>query len=156
MREIDYDSDDKQEFYAFSTALIGSRVVTIKRGYGSALILEFSNDPGVSVADAYVMSIMIEWSWRIEGRKSILCGSWSDEQKWRRPFALLRKSTVMDVTLFGRLSEIEIKMVNGLRILSFMTAGGDPAWTIFRKSHDAMGWMSFRRGKLHVESKSQP
>lgn len=77
---------------------------------------------------------MIEWSWRIEDENSILCGSWSDEEKWDEVFSSLIGRTVKELSLFGRLPELSIALSGGIYVSSFMTAEGQPAWTIFDRT----------------------
>jgi len=148
------------EFSAFSASLIGLPVSHIWRGYGSALFLEFGElrpsavirRDGSTGNPTGEMSLMIEWSWRIEGRRSILCGSWSDEQKWPRVFELVCKGRVAGAVLFGRLPEIELSLTNDLRVLSFMTAAGGPDWTLFDRRGDVTRWLCVRRGILRIEA----
>jgi hypothetical protein len=92
---------------------------------------------------------MVEWSWRVENKKSILGGSWSNERRWPSLFKRLIGSKVKSVELFGRLPEIAVGLSNGLRIVSFMTADGQPSWSVIahKPSH---GSLSVKRGKLHV------
>jgi hypothetical protein len=75
---------------------------------------------------------MIEWSWRIEGKRRIWCGSWSDGARWPRAFKRIEGARVVSVSLCGRLPEIELTLSNGLHVLSMMTAEGDPAWALTR------------------------
>ena len=148
------------DFAAFRAPLIGLPVSHLWRGYGSALFLEFGQlRPSTTVRrDGSLcnptgeMSLMIEWSWRIEGRRSILCGSWSDEHKWPRSFNLVRNARVAEAVLFGRLPEIEICLTNDVRVLSFMTAEGDPVWTLFDRRGDETRWLCVRRGTLRNET----
>jgi hypothetical protein len=145
---------DIEQFANFSAPLIGLSVVEVRRGYRSALIIEFdkvderSRAKKVQSKSNYLMSLMIEWSWRIEGRSSILCGSWSDERKWPRAFTRIRNAIVIDVVLFGRLAEIELTLSNGVRVLSFMTAEGNPAWTLFNRADNKSRWMAFAAGQF--------
>jgi hypothetical protein len=135
--------------------LRGKRVSHVWRGYGSALFVEFgelartrklNGKPAQPVGE---LSLMIEWSWRIENKNSILGGSWSNERGWPKLFKRLIGSRVKSVELFGRLPEIALALTNGLRVVSFMTADGQPSWSVI--SHKpARGSVSVKRGKLHV------
>ena len=83
----------------FSAATSGLPVSHVWRGYGSALFLEFGKlkaqlrkdgsrgceDGTPSHPDGEV-TLMIEWSWRIEDEHSIICGSWSSEELWQPSF----------------------------------------------------------------------
>ncbi len=141
--------------------LIGMPVSHVWRGYGSALCLECGELRPTTKRDGSPgnprgeLSVLVEWSWRIEGRRSILCGSWSDERTWPRVFALLRDTEVADASLFGRLPEIELRLSNEVRFLSFMTAAGDPHWTVFDNRGDATRWLCVRGGALRIETESR-
>jgi len=93
---------------------------------------------------------MIEWSWRIENEDSIVCGSWSDEDGWEDIFRSLIGRDVRDVSLFGRLPELSIALAGGLYIASFMTADGQPGWTIFDRcsEHHKSAWIEVRDGEV--------
>jgi hypothetical protein len=93
---------------------------------------------------------MIEWSWRIESEDAILCGSWSDEGSWGNVFESLIGRSVETVSVFGRLPELSIALSGGFRVASFMTAEGQPAWTIFDNTNgeSETHWISVRNGKI--------
>lgn len=145
---------------AFLSSLVGMPVSHVWRGYGSALFLEFGRLRPTTKRDGSdgnpegEMSLMVEWSWRIEGRRSIVCGSWSEEQKWPRAIALLQNAAVAHVTLFGRLPEIELRFANDARLLSFMTAEGNPAWALIDRRGDTSESLYVHRGSLFVENAS--
>jgi hypothetical protein len=94
---------------------------------------------------------MIEWSWRIEGKRRIWCGSWSDGERWPRAFARLQNGSVASIQLIGRLPELDLGLTNGLHLLSFMTAEGDPAWALIKRRDAASQSISVRAGRLHIE-----
>jgi hypothetical protein len=81
--------------FAKSVALIeGLRVTHIWRGYGFAIFLEIGDlrpgkirRDGTSGSPNGQFTVCIEWSWRIEGKRRIWCGSWTDEGKWPKVFA---------------------------------------------------------------------
>jgi len=121
----------------FRAAAQGLPVSDVWRGHGSALFIELGRlaptirrdgSPGHSEGE---IGLMVEWSWRIEEKRSILCGSWSDEELWTSNFSRLLGQRIVDVSTFGRLPEIMLSLSDGIHIASFMTAEGDPAWTLF-------------------------
>lgn len=79
---------------------------------------------------------MIEWSWRIEDETSILCGSWSGDEGWQDVFLSLIGRRVEGISVFGRLPELSISLSGKRYVASFMTAEGQPAWTIFKRSRE--------------------
>jgi hypothetical protein len=59
-------------------------------------------------------------------------------------------ATVVDSEIFGHIPEISVLLSNGLRIVSFMTAEGQPEWAIIAHSPE-LGNLCVRRGQLHIE-----
>lgn len=68
-------------FEAFASELIGMPVSRIWQRYGSAIFLEFGRLHSTRKRDGQPGSprgewtLMIEWSWRVEGKRRIWCGS---------------------------------------------------------------------------------
>ena len=140
----------------FFDALIGKAVSHVWHGHGSAIFLEFGKltpgartgkTPGQPVGE---LSLMIEWSWRIERPKSILGGSWTAEGRWPRMFDELKGATVSEVQLYGQLPEICVSLSNGFRVASFMTAQGQPAWALISRQ-PKIGNLCVKRGRLYAE-----
>ena len=141
---------------AFRTALLGLPVTHVWRGYGSALFVEFGTlhvteqhdgSPGKPTGD---LTLMIEWSWRIEKPRSILGGSWSRERCWPGMFQKLLGGQVTDLQFIGHLNEIEVSLAHGLRIVSLMTAAGQPAWALICRTVP-QGTLWVRQGRLHSD-----
>lgn len=144
---------------AFRERLLGLRVSHVWRGHGSALFIEFGElRPGEPRRDGSLgnpageMGLMIEWSWRIEAARSILCGSWSDETRWPAALDRLRGATVTDLTTFGRLPEVAIALSGDLHVTSFMTAEGDPAWALFDRRGGEEVVIHCREGEVQAEA----
>jgi hypothetical protein len=150
--------DEAINFEDFISPLLGLPVSHIWRGYGSAIFLEFGQlkegrkrrdgSPGNPVGE---WTLMIEWSWRIEGKRLIWCGSWSDEERWPRAFKYLKGATVASAQLFGRLPEVDVGLSNGLHVLSMMTSEGDPEWGLCKRSPTGGLWLSVRAGQLRTQ-----
>jgi hypothetical protein len=129
------------DFEAFASPLVGLPVSHIWQGYGSAIFLEFGSltpsrrrrRDGSLGNPSGEFTLMVEWSWRIEGKRRIWCGSWSDAERWPRAFLRLQDATVIAVSLVGRLPEIDIALSNGLHVVSCMTAEGDPEWGLIKR-----------------------
>jgi hypothetical protein len=153
-------------FGKYRSALLTKPLSAVWRGHGSAIFFEFGRlspqvrrdgTAGNSQGD---FTVMIEWSWRIESEDAIVCGSWSDENGWDEIFQSLIGREVQDVSLHGRLPEISIALAGGLYLASFMTAEGQPGWTIFDRCSEQQksGWIEVRDGKVReaLETKSAP
>jgi hypothetical protein len=147
------------DFNEFTRPLVGMRLTHIWRGYGSAIFLNFGElhhrlwkTGRLSWNPCGEMSISLTWSWRIEGRRRIWLGSWSDEEKWQKFFDKMVGATVKEVKTFARLAEIDVELSCGLHVVSFMTAEGDPEWAI----HDGRGAqgqsISIIAGRLRIQT----
>ena len=133
------------------------KVAHVWRGYGSALFLElgeltpgFRRD-GSPAAPRGEIGLMIEWSWRIEDDRSVLCGSFSAEELWAPTFGRLVGREVIGLSTFGRLPEILLSLSDGLYVVSFMTAEGGPAWTMFDRRAPKCIALHCRSGLLCIE-----
>jgi hypothetical protein len=145
----------QERFSEMCQRLIGLPVTHIWRGYGSTIFFEFgelqprvrrNETPGNQQGQ---FGLKIEWSWRIEGKRRIWCGSWGDESRWPRVFACLLGSKVASISLVGRLREIDMGLANGLHIVSMMTAEGDPQWALFEYGIPGLDF-EIKAGKLHM------
>ncbi|MBX9911579.1 MAG: hypothetical protein K2Z25_23095 [Beijerinckiaceae bacterium] len=111
----------------FAAAARGMPVSHVWCGYGSALFIELGRltpttrrNGGPGNPDGEI-GLMIEWSWRIEEERSVLCGSFSDEELWAPSFDRLLGLQVIDLATFGRLPELMLSLSDGLHVSSFMT-----------------------------------
>jgi hypothetical protein len=152
-------NEDVSALLTFRDALIGLPLSHFWRGHGSAIFLEFgrltptTRRTGVTGNPRGKLSLMVEWSWRIENRTSILCGSWSDERLWEPTFDLLRNRAVVDLSVVGRLPEVVVALAEDRYVSSFMTAEGDPSWALFDRRGDTLRTLSVRGGSLNIDIK---
>lgn len=146
-------------FEKYRSALISQPLSAVWRGHGSAIFLEFGRlfpqvkrdgSVGNSQGD---YTVMIEWSWRIEVEDAILCGSWSDEEGWDGVFKSLIGREVQDVSIYGRLPELSVTLTGGLYVASFMTAEGQPEWTIFDRCAEQQksAHIAVRNGQIYED-----
>ncbi|MCV3764566.1 hypothetical protein [Rhizobium sp. TRM95796] len=144
----------QSQFEAFALDIRGQRVSSVWRGNGSALFVEV----GALFADPNMKSgfgrrligefgIMIQWSWRIEGETSILCGSWTEEDDWERHFQSLVGRRVEDLSLFARLPELNLALEGDTYVVTFNTGGEQPEWALFRRTPEKGTFMT-----LHVDN----
>jgi len=142
----------------FITTLIGKTVSHAWNGHGSAIFIEFgkltdtTNLSGSKGNPEGELTLMIEWSWRIEKKHSILGGSWSSEKRWPGFFKKVVGSSVTAVEIFGHIPEISVSLSNGLRLTSFMTAEGQPAWSLLTRS-PFIGHLVVERGRLKIDNR---
>jgi hypothetical protein len=142
----------------FRRLLIGVPLSYVWRGHGSAIFLEFgklsqtTRRNGERGEPRGEFGVMIQWSWRVEEERAIICGSWSEEQLWKPTFERLIGKTVVDVNLFARLPELTIVLTDNLHVSSFMTAEGEPEWTLFDRRASKTVTLSVQSGRLHVDA----
>jgi hypothetical protein len=150
-------NDGDSVLQTFRDALIGLPLSHVWRGYGSAIFLEFgrltprtrrSGEAGNPTGE---LGLMIQWSWRIEDTVSILCGSWSQEHLWEPTFDLLRKKAVVELSVVGRLPEIVVALKESVYVSSFMTAEGDPQWSLFDRRGGTLRTLSVEEGRLKLD-----
>ena len=150
--------NEAPDFGRFAAPLIGLPISRIWQGYGSAIFIEFGRMHSTKTRDGRPGSprgewtLFVEWSWRIEGKRRIWCGSWSDGERWPRAFARLQGQIVTSIELFGRLPELDLGVANGLHVLTMMTAEGDPAWSLSRRRDYASVSIGVRAGKLILDN----
>ena len=143
---------------AYRSGLIGLKLAHTWRGYGSAIFLEFGSLTQWSRRDGSAgqpkgeFGVMIEWSWRVESKNSIICGSWSDAALWGIASRQLHGHAVSSVWTFGKLPELAIELSHGYRVLSFMTSDGDPEWTLFDRRSPKSKWLCVRGGRVVEET----
>ena len=144
-------------FELFRNEVVGKKVSHAWDGYGSTIFFELGNlypnkrDDGSDGNPIGDITLMIEWNWRCEKTRSIYCGSGSSEKRRLKLLHDLKGTIVIDIQLFGRLSELEIVFSNGLRILSFAIDQGQPDWAIICRNPLATT-LCMKRGKLAIES----
>ncbi len=121
-----------ERFQTLTRCLLGISVSHAWRGYGSAIFFEFGelnhdrkNNPKGEA------SVMLEWSWRIEKKKSVFFGSFSGERKIANGLQSLVGRKIVSVAAEGRLPELVICLSGSVWIHSFTTVEGHPEWTLF-------------------------
>lgn len=148
-------------FSALCDELRDIELTYVWRGYGSALFAEFGplapstrrdGSPGIPRG---AISLGIEWSWRIEHGRAIICGCDSDKDKWQPAFDRLLGSRLASIDLAGAIPEIVLTMTDGHRLQSFCTTDGQPQWYIIDQRSEAPRWFSIRQGTLHLGDGSE-
>jgi hypothetical protein len=149
------------DFAEFSSQLLGLPVNHVWQGYCSAIFLELGalqpnprkRRVGTWRNPVGEWTLGIEWSWRIEGKRRIWCGSWSDKERWPRALSRLEGARVTSVSVFGRLPEISVSFSNGLHLLSMMTAEGDPEWSLTKREEPSSATIYVRAGRLQIDTR---
>jgi hypothetical protein len=144
------------DFEDFASPLIGLPVSHIWNGYGSAIFLEFGSltpstkrrRDGSLKNPKGEFTLIIEWSWRVEGKRLVWGGSWSEADRWARLLPRLQNTSVTSISLTGRLPEIAVTFSNGLHLLSFTTVEGDPEWALLTHRGSETYSVSVQSGRL--------
>jgi hypothetical protein len=146
----------KVEFEQSVVSLIGLTVSHIWQGYGSAIFLEIGDlAQGRKRRDGSLgnpvgaFTFSFEWSWRIEGKRTIWCGSNSDRETWPNALVRLQGALVESVSLYGRLPEIDLGFSNGLHLSSMTTVKGDPDWGLIDRAR--LMCFAVRAGRIAID-----
>ena len=105
---------------------MGKSISRAWQGYGSALFLEIGN----LTDNKGELTVMIEWSWRVENNNNIWFGSWSEPEKISELIPKLAGYTLIDVSVFARLPELSIRLSKEVWVNSFSTVEDDPVWAL--------------------------
>ncbi|HEY0015366.1 MAG TPA: hypothetical protein VGC13_03580 [Longimicrobium sp.] len=144
----------RQRFHALTRPLVGMPVSHTWRGAGSAIFLELgalttvtrtSRTRGEYTSTFGEVTVMLEWSWRVESTGAVQFGSWSGKRRIEHRVAALVGHTVLDISVEGRLPELVMTLDGSRWVHSFMTAEGQPRWAV--RLHDD-AWLAVRRGRI--------
>jgi hypothetical protein len=94
---------------------------------------------------------MIEWSWRVERRRSVQFGSWSGDRKIDNGIMSLKGLRVEAFSLEGSLPELRIMFNDGRALQSFTTTEGQPQWGLLLKDESSL---HVARGALRHERRT--
>jgi hypothetical protein len=140
---------DDAHFERLTSPLLGLPITHAWRGVGSAIFLELGPLKRVRRVRRLghslkgLASVMIEWGWRVERRRSIDVGSWSTDRKIDSGIRALKRLKVKSVQLEGRLPELCLGLSNGRWLQSFMISDSQPRWVLFLPDGS---WLCVRRG----------
>ena len=130
----------EKQFYESIKPFLGLRINRSWKGHGSALFLEV----GKLKSGKGELTIMIEWSWRVEKDNSIWFGSWSEEETIVDNIPKLSSYELKSVSLFSRLPELSISLSDNIWVNSFSTVEGNPEWGVIFSDTE----IESRSGKL--------
>ena len=132
----------KEEAIAFTLPFTGKAVTRVWQGNGSAIFLEI----GELTDNKGELTVMIEWSWRVEKGQEIEFGSWSDDSKFPDLLETLRGLTLESISFQSRLPEVVLELSSDTWVCSFSTVEGDPEWALITKGktlHSREGALAF-------------
>jgi len=108
----------------FIKPYIGKVVSRVYKGHGSSVFLEIDD-----------LTIMIEWSWRVEKGNEIAFGSWSDPSMFNRYLDTLHGLFILNISFQSRLPEVVVELSGKTWVCSFSTVEGDPEWALITPSN---------------------
>jgi hypothetical protein len=120
----------EEDALQFLSPYVGKEINRSWRGQGSAIFLEVGN----LVEGKGELTIMIEWSWRVESEKSITFGSWSEEEAISNGLRSLEGKKVEGFSFYSRLPELMVQLSNNYWVCSFSTIEGSPEWSLIAKN----------------------
>ncbi len=133
----------REDALAFTKRFCGKIINRVWRGNGTAIFLEV----GHLTDRKGELTIMIEWSWRVEKHLNILFGSWSDESLLSDSLKKLKGLSVESISFQSRLPELVIELSNEFWVCSFSTVEGNPEWALITSDKT----LHSRKGKLVYE-----
>jgi hypothetical protein len=152
----------REQFRALTRPLIGMPVSHTWRGAGSAIFLELGalttkkrmiRGAGQVTSSWGEVTLMLEWSWRVESPGAIQFGSWSTNPRITRGVASLKGHTIVDVKVEGRIPELVLTLDRKRWLHTFMTHEGQPEWAIRLHDHT---WLAVDRGRLIHQAPADP
>ncbi|MBA3712509.1 MAG: hypothetical protein H0W76_08665 [Pyrinomonadaceae bacterium] len=138
-----------ERFNDVTRCVVGMPLSYAWRGYGSAVFFEFGELKPDGKHLKGEATAMLEWSWRVEKRKSVFFGSFSGDRRITNQLQSLVGREVVDITVDGRLPELVITLSSGVWIHSFTTVEGHPEWTLFLPDGSCL---SSRLGRVELEA----
>lgn len=138
-----------KEAIEFTAPFIGKVLNRVWQGNGSALFLEF----GELTNNKGELTVMIEWSWRVENEQEIEFGSWSEESKVSERLQNLNGLTLKGVLFQSRLPEVVLELSRNKWVCSFSTVEGDPEWALITPSKTMLsskGNLGFELSKFRI------
>lgn len=138
-------------------ALMGLPLSNIWQGHGSALFLEFGKLAARKRSDGTIgqpwgqVSVELEFDWRVELGRAIVCGSKGNRELWDAHFKRMKGKAAVDLTLVGDVPELCIELTGGYRLLTSSLHEDGPYWALADRTKGAAVWVYFENGQI-IES----
>jgi hypothetical protein len=141
--------------------LVGMELSHIWQGHGTALFLEFgmlSERPrkGGSVRTIGEISVGLEFEWRIEVDRRLVCGSSGEQELWPEVFNGLLGKRASQVELFGDVPELRVVVSERERLLTFSLDEGGPEWALTDNRSNPPAWIYWQDGELRCDDGRVP
>lgn len=116
----------EMEALDFVLPYMGKTISRVWQGAGSSIFLEV----GELTDHKGELTIMIEWSWRVEDENQIKFGSFSESDEFSDMLSTLSGLTVKSISFQARLPELVVQFIENIWLCSFSTVEGDPEWAL--------------------------
>lgn len=138
-----------EEFSNLILPIIGMKVSLAWKGIGSAVFLELGalklSDLGEKYHQKGEACIYLDFNWRLEKDKSIICGSSDSRPYINEQIKLLEDSFIETIELKGDIPELLIRYSNGMRNQTMQLMSGEPGWSVRLGNGD---YLFFENGSL--------
>jgi hypothetical protein len=114
----------------FISPYLGKSISRVWQGNGSSIFLEV----GDLTDQKGELTIMIEWSWRVENEKEIEFGSFSELEEFPVLLSKLEGLTIKGIYFQSRLPELVVQFVENIWLCSFSTVEGNPEWALITRN----------------------
>jgi len=135
------------------------KISHVWRGHGTALFLELGSlSEGRKRKDGTTgnakgdVTVIVDFDWRIERQRSILCGSGETKRRIASASKLLLGASVLSSEVVGRIPELQLQLSNGLWLITFRRYEGQPSWAVGFNTL-GLGWLGVKGGRLNVDTR---
>ncbi len=98
------------------------------------------------------VTLMIEWSWRVEKLRSIAFGSSNSKQQIENGIEKLQGAKIQSVELEGRIPEIVVGLSGERWVHSFATVESQPEWALLctdkADARQRSSWICCKQGRV--------
>jgi len=137
--------------------LAGMNISHVWFGNGSALFLELGKlSEGRKRKDGSAgnpegeVTIIVDYGWRVERQRSIFCGSGDSKRRWESVSKKLHGASILSAQVVGRIPELQLKLSNGLWLVTFSRYEGQPNWGVGFNAR-GLGWLCIKGGRPYVD-----
>ncbi len=125
--------------------LLNRSVSRAWKGYGSAIFLELGAlNPASNQSE---VSIGVEWDWRIECDRTVLCGSSNRGSEIQQQIQGLEGATVQAIALLEPIPDLAVQFSNGWTLRSQVMMNADPQWSLQLADHQ---WIYPKNGAIWI------
>jgi hypothetical protein len=152
----------QDEFQRQVQPIIGQEVSRVWQGGGSSIFFEIGEltetqfvrrNGTVATSQHGRYTIMVEWYWRIEKPRSIWFGGASSNRMIDNRIKKLVGTEIEEISLVGRLPELNVKLSRSLWLQTFLPKDGYPRWVVFLDEHTPeKRWLCYKHGGLMSEA----